>query len=524
MKRFGFLFLFVIFCLSSCKKSQYKQNVLKTCIYSDPQTLDTRKAGDYISSQVLYMLYRGLMHYSSDGTLVCSLAESYEISEDKTKYVFHLKDVYWSDGKPITAHDFESSWKKILDPSFPSLYAELLYPIKNAEKAKNKEIGIDLVPIKALDEKTLFVELENPNPYFLFLTSFYLYFPMPGHIMSNSLEFKADSLTFSGPFSLKKWKNNDRLILEKNPYFYDKDKIKLDSIQIKIVSNENTAFQMYENNDIDFLSSFLSPLNVDTLGKIQQRDDVKITPIAGFGFISFNTNAFPFNNANLRKAFSLAIDRKLIVDNITQLNEKTAGRVIPPVLVNSENKNLIENNNVDSAKVFFKKALEELNMSKGQLHLTFTLGSYTVHRKEAEALKQMWEKAFDIPIKLNLLEDKVYLSKLKNHDYQFALGRLIVRYNDPINIFERYKYKDSIKNYSCWENKEFIDLLNSAKKEFDPVKRTQIIEQAEKILIDAMPITPLYFYNYTMLKKKYVKGIYATIVGDLLFDETSVTR
>ncbi|EKE26732.1 MAG: hypothetical protein ACD_4C00175G0001 [uncultured bacterium (gcode 4)] len=136
----------------------------------------------------------------------------------------------------------------------------------------------------------------------------------------------------------------------------------------------------------------------------------------------------------------------------------------------------------------------------------------------------MWEKAFDISIKLTQFEDKIYLSKLKKHDYQFALGRLIVRYNDPINIFERYKYKDGIKNYTCWENAKFIEVLNEAKKEFDPVKRMRIIEKAESILLDEMPITPLYFYNYTMLKKNYVNGIYSNIVGDLLFDETSVTR
>jgi oligopeptide transport system substrate-binding protein len=524
MQKVVFLILtFFLFTLS-CKKNDLSKNLLRTCFYSDPQTLDTRKAGDYTSSQILLMLYRGLMHYTSEGKLVCSLANSYEISDDKKKYLFYLKDATWSDGKPITAYDFENSWKKILEPSFPSLYAELLYPIKNAEKAKNNEIGIDQVQIKALDDKTLFVELENPNPYFLFLTSLYVYFPMPTHIIDNYQELPLNYFTFSGPFKLKKWYRNNQIILEKNPLFYDKDKIQLDYIYINIIPNENTCLQMYENNEIDFLSSFLSPFTVETLGKIQDREDVKIIPIAGFSFLTFNTNTFPFNNENLRKAFSIAIDRKKIIDNITQLNEKIALRCIPPILVNNENKDLIENNNVNLANIYFEKALKELKISKEALNITFSYGSYIIHRKEAEVLKQMWEKAFNISINLNLLEDKVFLSKLHNHNYQIGLARLIIRNNDPMNIFFRFKNKNSPKNYSGWENEKFIQVFNLAANELDLKKRMQIIEHAESILLDALPIAPLYFYNYTMLKKNYLKGVYTNIVGDLFFDETSIKR
>jgi len=522
MKKFGFIIFFIF--IISCEKPQTTKNLLRTCVYTDLQTLDTRKAKDYITSQILLMLYRGLMHYNSEGKIVCSLAKSYKISNDKKKYFFYLKDINWSDGLPITAYDFENSWKKILDPNFPSSYAELLYPIKNAEKAKNNKIAINQVQIKALDSKTLYVELENPNPYFLFLTTLYTYFPMPSHIADKYKQLPINKLIFSGPFKLKKWNRNNQIILKKNPYFYDKDKIDLDYIQINVISNENTCFQMYENNDIDFISSFLSPLSVETLGKIQQRTDVKISSIAGFSFLTFNTECFPFNNVNLRKAFSLAIDRKIIIENITQLNEKIATRFIPPILIDDKNKVLIENNNIDLAKIYFKKAIDELNISKDKLKITFTFGSYVVHRKEAEILKQMWEKAFAIKINLNFFEDKIYLTKLHKRNYQIGLGRLIIRSNDPINILERYKYKNIYKNYSGWEDEEFIKILNLAKKEFNLDKRIKIIEKAETTLSDAMPISPLYFYNYIILKKKYVKGLYTNIVGDLLFDETSIKR
>ncbi|NGX28767.1 MAG: Oligopeptide-binding protein OppA [Candidatus Anoxychlamydiales bacterium] len=522
MKRLCLLILLIIFVCTKvdAKEANLNQKTLRTCIYSDPTSLDTRKASDYISSQILFMLFRGLMHYDSNGDLICSLAKSYTVSKDQKKYTFYLKDVYWSDGKAITAYDFEKSWKKILDPKFPSPYAELLYPIKNAEMAKKGLLDLKEVKIKAKDKKTLIVELEYPNPYFLFLTSFYTFFPMPSH--QSEKDMLNDNIITSGPFKLKRWQRNNRLVLEKNPFFYNKDKINIDSFEINIIANEETAFQMYENGEVDFISSFLSPLSAETLGKISKREDANIVPIGGFSFLSFNVEKFPFNNRNLRYAFSLAIDRQKIVDNITQLKEKIAKRIIPPIFLKDENKVLIENNKLDLAKKLFDKALTELNVLKDDLKISFTFGSYIIHKKEAEALKQMWEKAFNISIKLNLLEDKTLLSKLHQRDYQIGLARLMVRYNDPLNIFERFKYKNHPKNYANWENIEFIKTLDLAKKEFDLKKRFDLILKAEKILVKDLAIAPLYFYNYTMLKKSYVKGIYSNIVGDLLFDETNV--
>ncbi|NGX62759.1 MAG: Oligopeptide-binding protein OppA [Candidatus Anoxychlamydiales bacterium] len=519
MKRI--FFILMIFLLTACEKKPISQKTLRTRIYSDVSSLDTRRAGDYISSQVLFMLYRGLMHYSSTGALTNAICKSYEVSNDKKTYTFHLRKAFWSNGQKITANDFERSWKKILDPKFPAMYAELLYPIKNAEAAKSGKIDIEEVKITAKNKNTLIVELENPNPYFLFLTSFCTYFPMQEGANKKSADI-ANNFVSSGPFKIKKWDKNNQLILEKNPYFYDKDKINLDALYINVISNEDTAFQMYENGDVDFISSFLSPLTIETLAKVNKREDANIVPIGGFSFLCFNTEKYPFNNKNLRKAFSLAVDREAIVANITQLNEPIANRCIPPIFLEDRNKTLILNNRIDLAKKHFDEALKELDIGKDELKISFSFGSYIVHKKEAEALKQMWQKAFDIKVGLSQLEDKTHLTRLNQRDFQFALARLIVRYNDPLNIFERFKYKNHPKNYSNWEDEKFSQILDIAKREFNPEKRFRLIELAESMLLDDMPIAPLYFYNYTMLKKHYVKGIYTNIVGDLLFDETTI--
>jgi oligopeptide transport system substrate-binding protein len=523
VKKTAFIFI-IVFLFISCEKKQNINNVLRTCIYSDPSSLDPRKTSDYISTQILLMLYRGLMHYSSKQTLECSLCESYKISEDKTKYIFFLKKAFWSNGERITAYDFERSLKTILDPNFPSVYAELLYPIKNAEKAKMGLLPLSKVKIKAKSDKILKITLDKPNPYFLFLTTLPIYFPVyEREINSFENSNNTTNLVSSGPFILQKWDRNNQIILRKNPHFYNEKKISLNGINISIIPNEETAFEMYENDQIDFLSSFLSPLSVETLSEIKKRKDSTITALAGYSYLSFNTEKFPFTNKNIRKAFSLAIDRQKIVDNITQLDEPIAKRIIPKSFLKEDDKILIEHN-PKLAKKLFLKGLKELKTTKDKLDITFSFGSYVVHRKEALALKQMFEDTLEIPIKLKIIDDKSLLAKLHMKDYEFALARVIVRYNDPLNLFEKYKYKNQAKNYPLWENKDFTNLLSQAKNEIDYDKRLYLIEMAEKIMIDEMPIAPMYFYNYTKLCKSYLKGIYSNIVGDLLFEEAKIEK
>ena len=525
MKKLLFLLLFVLSIFSiSCKKKEERKKILKTAFFYDVQTLDPRKSGDYSSSQPIFMIYRGLMHFNSKNKLVPALAKSYVVSEDKKTYTFYLKEAKWSDGHQVTAYDFEKSLKRCLEPTFPSYVSQLLYPIKNAKNAKQNLCSVDDVKVKALNDKTLIFELENPTPYFLFLTSFFAYFPVPSHIDEKELFSKDTEIVCSGAFKLKKWKKNDELIFEKNPFFYDKDKIMLDEIQMNIIPNEDTALNMYERGELNFISSFLSPIAVDSLGKIQKRKDINLRPIGGMSFLTFNTGKFPFTNKNIRKAFSLAVDREKIVKNISQLNEKIATRCIPPILINGKNRNILENNNVKLANTYLERGLKELNVSRKDLKIKFLYGSYVLHKKEAEAIAQMLEKALNIKVILEQTEAKTLLAKLSTHQYQMGLGRLIVHYNDPMNIFERFKFKNESKNYPYWENKEFISLLDKANSEINLKKREKILEDAELVLINDLPIAPLYFYNYLMLQKPYVKGVYINTVGDLFFDETHITK
>ncbi|OGN61265.1 MAG: hypothetical protein A3F40_02935 [Chlamydiae bacterium RIFCSPHIGHO2_12_FULL_27_8] len=510
--------LFSLFFLS-CDKKIYKNNSLRTVIYSDLSSLDPRKCGDYTSSQVMFLIYSGLLKISKENKPVLNLASSYTISKDKKTYIFYLKDSFWSDGKKLTAYDFEYTFQSMMEKSFPCMSAQLYYPIKNSRKIKLGLLPKEDLGVSAKDENTLIFTLENPCPYFLSLLSYYPSFPVPKHINEKNQIYTDERIVSNGPYLIEKWKKNNEIIFKKNQNYLNKDKVKTDFIHIKIVNSEETAFLLYENNEIDFLSNFLSPVSVDTLGNIKDRKDILIKSVGGYSFITFNLDSFPFNNINIRKAFSYAIDRKKLIENISQLNEKEAHSCIPSEFYKEDEneKNVLFN--IEKAKNHLKDGLQELSIKKEDLNIKFLYGSYIIHKKEAEALKQMFKDALDIDIEIVKIEERTLFSILKNNKYQIALTKLIAQYNDPINILERFKFKNGLKNYPRWENNDFVRYLDTAEAEKNEKSRFSILKKAEKLLIDETVITPLYFYNYVLLKKSYVKGLYLSDICSIILEE-----
>src|SRR6267154_3312614 len=321
------------FLETSCqKKESSTQNQSQIqCIHlnlkNEPATLDPRKGGDVISSHLHFLLFEVLVRLNKDDLITPALAKSFEISANGTVYTFNLRDAVWTDGSPVTAYDFEKSWKDILDPSFPSFCAHLLYPIKNAEAAKQGKIPLCEVGIVAKDAKTFIVTLEKPTPYFLDLISFCVFFPVNRQIDAEYPDWAQNAgnhYTSNGPFILKEWKHNNEIIVAKNPLYWDRDRVGPDTIHFSMIGNEMTALQMFENGQLDMIGEPLSPLPTDALPSLKKKVKVHVSPVGGTTMISFNVDKFPFNNVKIRQAFAYAIDRESIVKNITQMEEIAA--------------------------------------------------------------------------------------------------------------------------------------------------------------------------------------------------------
>jgi oligopeptide transport system substrate-binding protein len=508
---------------------------MRTCFYMDPLTVDPRKNGDLYSSAFLFMLYDGLTHLLPTGKVELSLAKSVDISPDGKVYVFTLRQAFWSDGHSITAHDFEYSWKKTLDPQFCSTCPQLFFPIKNAELALTGKIDLDEVAIHALDEETLRVELTHPTPYFLSLVSSCNFFPIPKHIAETKPDWDqipAQKLTISGPFQLIRWEKRKEIILAKNPFYWNAKNTTLSELKISIVSNEYTTLDMFENDELDLVSFALSSIPLNALKTYHRTGQLQLLPMGSTAFCAFNLHQFPFTNQNIRKAFSYAVDREKLVTEITQLNEIPATRCIPPILDQNINYQIIPPYSEALAKSHLHKGMAELgipfDVSNLQFrlfldHLTLTYDETQTSRNVAQALQEQWSRVLGFKVKLQFQKYHMQMENILNGTYAITLSTWLAQYTEPMNILERFKYKKLKKNFPRFENEEYIQLLNQSFQE-DQEKRQAILLKAEKLLMEQMPIAPLFHFNFAIIKKPAVSGVEISPTGVVQFKHAKMKQ
>jgi oligopeptide transport system substrate-binding protein len=507
--------LFLIF-LSACSSPPKKEPAcLRLAFNGAPATLDPRKSGDFISSTLICLIYEGLTRCLPGGGVEPALAEKIEISPDACVYTFRLRKSYWSDGHPVTAADFEKSWKTILDPSFASLSAYLLFPIKNGEKCAKGEVKIEEVAIKALGERTLRVELERPTPFFISLTAFPLFLPVPSHLDRISGE------VCNGPYRIEKERPNHEILLGKNPAFWNKALSHIDKIRIQIVSDENTALQMFENKEIDWLGAPLAPIPPDSLQALKDR--LQFIPMAASTILAFNTQAFPFHHPKLRKALALCLDRERIVREIGQAG-LPAARPLPPSLYGSGSAliSLYPPEDSDLARGLLREALVELKATHSDLEaITLYYKPVQADKRLAQVLQREWKEALGFTIRIEQLDPKTHLDRLHRRDYKIALGAWISQFHDPVNLLERYRLPSNQKNFAGWENGRFQSCLNEAASELDPQKRLALLAEAEEIFASELPTFTLYHWSSPSIAHPGLKEIATTPCGGVLFERFS---
>ncbi len=494
--------IILVSLMTSCSKGNdvpKKMTELRMNINREPPTMDPRKGTELIGSAMHFIMFEGLMRLNPDGTLTPAQAKSVSISDDRKVYTFVLKDTFWTDGTPVTAGDFEWAWKKILSPDFPASNAHLLYPIKNAEKAKKGLLPVSEVAIVAKSDKTLVVELEQPTPYFLDLVSFCVFFPVNRKIDEAHPDWSFEPgphFISNGPFKLREWKHNNEILFEKNTKYWEADQIYLDKIHVSMVSDENTVLHMYENNELDIIGLGISPIPTDALLKFQKIGFLKTQPSPGTTIICFNVTHPIFSNKNIRKAFAYAINRQEIIDNITQLGEEVATGVIPPVLKNNKNRVFFEDNNVELARELFRKGLKELGISEKDFpEITYSYSSSEANHKLAQAIQHQWSQILGVKINLQMSEHKVLLDKLGNRNFEIAQSLWVAQYKDQMNILERFKQRSNVKNYPGWEHPEFARLLDKSAQDSTEKERMATLEAAEALFVEEMPLAPIYHWK-----------------------------
>lgn len=492
LRSFLTLFSLLLLC-SGCNKKEDTRSTLRLNFACDIDTLDPRKTYDETSANLLNMIYEGLLRIGPDGKLGPGLAERYEISSDGLIYTFFLREASWSDGAPITAYDFEYSLKRILYPDFMTRAKSKLYPICGAEAAATGRGSIEGVGIHALSERKLQIELARPTPYFLNLVAMWNYFPVQAQIdeVTPSWPRQVAAQRYCGPFILKEYHPSHCLILEKNPNYWDSESVEIDRIEISMIGNAHTELELFEHGELDWAGQPLSRgLPLDSLEPLTRSGQLKTASPNKIYFYLFNTQKAPFTNEKMRRAFSYAICRHEIIDFVAGRGNQPALSFVPPAYVNA-GEELFHDGDVKSARMLFDEALREMNLTRSSMpKVTISLYPSPVQEKVVQTIARQWQKAFDIPIEIEIAEWNVHISKIGAGNYQILCINWFPDFPDAMSFLDAF---DSFgDNVTGWVNNKYSGLLQAARRTSSHTKRTQLLSQAEQALAEAMPAAPLY--------------------------------
>lgn len=510
-----FLLFFLAACHSPAKQSA---KIVKINIQDDPNTLDPGYARSTTDLILTKMFFEGLTRLASQAEPELALARSVEISADLKTYTFQLNQAFWTNGDPVKASDFVYAWKRALSPTFSSAYASQLYCIKNGQAFKEGKVGEEALGVRAIDDQTLLVELDYPIPFFLKLTSMPIFFPICEKVDRENPKWslKMDKFVCNGPYFPESWAHSDCLVAKKNPTYWDAAHVKLSGIEMIMVSEE-TEMKLLEKGELHWAGSPLSELPIEVRQELKKKGELSVKPILGTHFIRTNTEKTPLNNQLVRKALALAIERRDIVDHVTQGEQEPATGLVP-LAFHLHEKPYFHDGALNEAAAIFDQALNELGLTRNTFPLiTFTYASTQRSHLVAQAVQEQWRKALGIEVALESVERKVYFDRLSRQDYEMALSSWIADFEDPISFLELFKYKSYGANNTKWEDPTYRELIDASFKCMEDKQRYQLLADCEKILIDAMPIIPLYHSSMLYIQDPHLKNVVFSGLGSVDF-------
>ncbi len=522
-RKFFYALIFAILIANTCFAASNRELVFN--LGADPRTIDPVLNNALDGCHVIANIFEGLVRLGVNNSPEPACAESWKFSDDGMTWTFKLREnLKWSDGKDLTAQDFKYGFTRILDPNVASPYAYYAYFIRNGENFYNGKVDADSLGLKAIDDRTLVIELDFKNPLMLEYLAFPIFMPARQDIIQENPRTWAarpETLISNGAFKLKNWKHGDggEITLEKNDFYWEAPKVKLDRVRMVFINDENTALAAFKSGKIDYMSSIPSQM----LPMLLKSGEAISLPSLGTAFCDFNITQAPFDNINVRKAFTLAIDRKAIVEKILLGGQKPAVGFVPYNVPGSGFEHdfrgeagefLPETADVKAARKFLADAgyPDGKNFPK----VTYKYNSNTGNKMLAEVLQAMWKRNLGIEVELHNEEWKVFLETRNRKDYQIARGALILDFVDAANLLE-FLTSTNPQNSTGYSNPDFDSLITAASSEMSHELRTQYLIEAEKILMSDLPVLPIYFYNSAVMKNPRVKNIIRTVTGNIYF-------
>ncbi|MEB9739610.1 peptide ABC transporter substrate-binding protein (plasmid) [Bacillus cereus] len=498
-------------------KNETKQSIHLPYIAEIP-TMDVTKATDSESMNVMRNVFEGLYILGEDNKVIPGVAKSYEVSDNKKTYTFHLRDSKWSNGTPVTAADFVYSWKRAVNPDTAAEYAFLFFDIKNAKKINSKELPINQLGVKAIDDQTLEIQLEQPIPYFIDLTTFATFLPInEKYFESQGKQYglEANQLVYNGAFTLDNWKHEQGFQLKKNPNYWDTKTVKLDEINFDIVKDKSTEINLYEAGQIDRVG-----LTGEFVDKYRNSSDFKERPEVTMQFLRMNQKNEVLKNKHVRLAISQAMNKKAFVDTVLNNGSLPADGFIPAQFAKGSNgkdfrkeSGVLVKDDVKAAKENWKKAKQELG--KEQVTLELLTSDNAIAKKNAEYLKGELEKNLEgLTVHVKPQPRKQQIQLLLNSDYDLGVDVWGPDIPDPITFLDLFT-TDSTYNFDKYSNKQYDELIHQVKTDLagNENARWEAMKRAEKILLEDGAVAPFYQSGRSYLQRSSIKGIVTNDFG-----------
>ncbi|MBQ8088748.1 MAG: peptide ABC transporter substrate-binding protein [Clostridia bacterium] len=501
-------------------------NSIITALGDDPQQMDPTLNSYARSSQVLQNLFKGLYKMDADGSnYIPAMAETVDISEDQLTYTFTLRDgLKWSDGSDLTAYDFEYSWLRVIDPEVLSKAASDLWIVKNGKAFFNGECTADEVGIKAVDEKTFVVTLENVTPWFPMLTSTTSFLPVSKAAVeaNENWAWSPETYVCNGPYMLQEYSSLDKIVLAKNPYYYLADDVKLDTIQYSIIQETATELLAYKNNDLNV------SINLDQQGLTDYAgsEELRQLPRIGIQYCDFNCELPEFSDNRVRQAFAMAIDRAVLTQAMGVIEKPVYGFVpYAQMSITDPTKSYRDiagdmfTEDVEAAKALLAEA--GYPDGEGFPTITITVQNSTQQSILAQVLGDMWKTNLGINYEIQSFESSVYWDELDEGHFSVDRNGYTCDYADPSANLAIW-----VTGSNCYENRwddpVYDELFEKTLSMTDNAEREAALIEAEKYLVDQMPGMPIYSMETQFLAKPEVSGVVANPIGHVNFEYASV--
>ena len=513
---------------------------LAVCLASEPMTIDPALNSAVDGAIMANHMFEGLVKWVDNGSgeaeLAPGQAESWEktVNDDGTvTYAIKMRDgIKWSDGKDVTAGDFEYSWKRLADPATAADYCYMIDMVQGYAEVADGSADKDTLGIKAIDDKNLEITLSYDCPYFEEIMAFPATFPVRQDIVEGNEEWTYSPETYigNGAYKMVEWSHNAYILTEKSETYYDYEKLGPDTIKYTLLDDNNAMLAAFNSGELNFIMNFPT----DEMANYLASGQITVAPYIGTYYVCFNTEDEVFSDPLVRQAFSLVIDRNYIVENVSQSGEVPATGYVPSGVYDAEGANGDDFRTVggeyysvsaDDYQANCDKARELLAEAgypngEGFPAVEYMYNTDDRHKAIAEALQNMWQTELGVTVNLSNQDWNVFLKSRKDGDFQIARNGWIADYNDPCSFLDMW-YTGGGNNDAQYSNPEYDALIDAAKATSDQTERMAAFHKAEDLLIGQDSVlAPIYFYTNPYMLSDNISGMYYTPLGYFFFGYT----